>query len=186
MHPREQIEQFRALVCSGGSADDSAARNMHAVAIAALGSVDVSGELRGRLSDALDAALAAHLGVLRTTRDDFDPVRSDMRGEPGFLQFLNRRRSVCQQLEALLEQVDRRKVQPDGYTASTLRAEADIGKSLWQTLCARAGMSGARGDAHRRFSNNDVRRLIEAARAHGKRKGESAAQAWEALLERNR
>jgi hypothetical protein len=183
---KNALTHFCGIAKSGSSAGQSKAVSLHAAALASLQEIDVSSQLKRRIESELDAVLEAHLGVCRTTDPDFNVVRSHIANEVGFLQFYKRREQAAMRLSALLDQVENYKTRPDGYTPFELMEHADIKKDLWQTICQRASIQIDRGDSHRRFRNSEIRKLISAARDHGKRKGHSAADAWEALLERNR
>jgi hypothetical protein len=107
-------------------------------------------------------------------------------GRPSFLQVRN---CLKQELEALRPfaalPTDARR-RPDGYTASELRAAADIGRDLWSKILATSGLSPTfRGGQHRRFSNREIRHLADAARRHGTPKALHAADQWSRIVRRN-
>jgi len=186
MSRNNALTQFCGLAKAESSTGASKAISLHAAALASLQEIDVSDQLKYRIESELDVLLDAHLGVCRTSATDFNAVKAHLDNKPGLMQYHTRREQAATRLSALLDQINYSKVHPDGYTPSGLMKEADIKKDLWQTICQRASIQIDRGDSHRRFRNSEIRNLISAARDHGKRKGHSAADAWEALLERNR
>jgi hypothetical protein len=186
MSRNKALTQFCGLHKSESSTGVSKTISLHAAALASLQEIDVSDQLKYRIESELDALLDAHLGVCRTTDLDFNAIKAHLDSKPGLMQYYARREQAAAKLSALLDQISYTKVHPDGYTPFELMRVANIKKDLWQTICRRASIQIDRGDSHRRFKNYEIRKLISAAREHGKRKGHSAADAWEALLERNR
>jgi len=186
MSRNKALTQFCGLHKSESSTGASKAISLHAAALASLQEIDVSDQLKYRIESELDVLLDAHLGVCRTSATDFNAVKAHLDNKPGLMKYHTRREQASSRLSALLDQINFSKVHPDGYTPFELMKEADIKKDLWQTICQRASIQIDRGDSHRRFRNSEIRKLIAAARDHGKRKGHSAADAWEALLECNR
>jgi hypothetical protein len=72
---------------------------------------------------------------------------------------------------------------PDGYSASDLKREAEIGNDLWQRLVRLSGLKRtSRGGQHRRFSGAEVRKLAAAADKSGTPKTMEAARRWRALI----
>jgi len=186
MPHKKYLTQFCEVAKSGSNIEKTEAISRHASALAALQDFDVTDHIKYRITSEMDDLLEAHLGVCRTTGPDFNILQSQIANKTGFMQYFSRRGRAALNLSALLEHLEDGKVRLDGYTPFELMEHADIKKDLWQTICQRASIQIDRGDSHRRFRNSEIRKLISAARDHGKRKGHSAADAWEALLERNR
>lgn len=158
---------------------------LHASALAALQGFEVADQIKYRITSEMDALLEAHLGVCRTTGPDFNVLQSHIANETGLMQYFSRRDRAALNLSALLDHLEDGKVRLDGYTVGELIKAAEIGKDTWQKICRKSGVVVEQGDSHRRFTNAEIRKLIAAARQHGKQKGKAAADAWTALLERN-
>jgi hypothetical protein len=130
-----------------------------------------------------EAELIARLERIRSLCQDvrwyappYSVLEQRRQGRPDFLQV---RSALRRELEALKPfaalPTDARR-HPDGFTASELRREADIGLDFWRRLLAASGLEPTpRGGQHRRFSNREIRSLADAAGRLGTPKARHAA-----------
>lgn len=160
-------------------------RELYASALADLGKRDLPDHLATEIAGTLATLLDAHLGVLRTSKPEFDSLAAHLTGKPVLTTFITRRRNAAAHLKALLTQLEIKKYRPGGYDANALKEEAQISKDLWQKLRRAAGIKVERGNSNKKFSNREIRVLVDVARKHGTPKSIRAADAWKQLVDDN-
>ncbi len=149
--------------------------------------LDVSDFMKNRIASAIDALHEAQLGTYRVLDSHNDPVRTHLAHKADYTQYLSRQRQAREHLKALIAQLELGVPHPSGYTPEVLMQTAGIGKSLWQDIRKKAGITIKRGKSNRHFTNREVRtKLIPSAKQHGTRKSIAAAKAWQEMLDEDK
>ena len=171
------------VAASRATPSESLLRELHPKAVKAIRSAGLCSETEAEVIRRLESVRSL-CRDLRFYGPHYSVVEQIRQGRPNFLQV---RSALMEDLEALRPfaalPTDARR-HPDGYTAGELRREADIGRDLWTQILAASGLKPTpRGGQHRRFSNRDIRCLVEAARRHETPKARHAADQWLSFLD---